>query len=221
MYDPESSRNIPAGGRPEDAEAHAILSRRFQEHADIEIAKGNRRQASEKIWGSVAHALKALAEQRGWQHGSHTPIRDVARQLGNELADADPIPKSIRDRVAEASDFVVPYDKATLLHQNFYNNEIDGEEIENANDKAKEFIQKLNAIRDKSPGRFTPRSPNDQRRLARLLGIELTGDAAEREKQLERLILLDQPSDVGFSPSFGYQIPRLDDGDNGPDAAAG
>ena len=46
-------------------EDHVQLSRWFLEHARIEIANGNRLQASEKIWGAAAHALKAIAIQRG------------------------------------------------------------------------------------------------------------------------------------------------------------
>ena len=33
-----------------------------------ELADGGPRQASEKGWGAAAQMVKAMAEQRGWQH---------------------------------------------------------------------------------------------------------------------------------------------------------
>lgn len=49
----------------DDEKAHAQISVRFPEHTVIAIENDNRLQASEKVWGTVAHALKAVAEQRG------------------------------------------------------------------------------------------------------------------------------------------------------------
>ena len=36
-----------------------------------EWESGDLRQASEKGWGAAAQMVKALAEQRGWQHNNH------------------------------------------------------------------------------------------------------------------------------------------------------
>ena len=46
---------------------------------------GNLLQASEKVWGATAHALKAMALQRGWHHRSHATIFDIGEHLGREF----------------------------------------------------------------------------------------------------------------------------------------
>ena len=46
--------------------------------ADNYLRAGNNIQASEKGWGAAAQGLKAIAEERGWNHNSHTLIVDIA-----------------------------------------------------------------------------------------------------------------------------------------------
>ena len=53
-----------------DVGDHVLMSRNFLEQAKIELSKGDGLQASEKVWGAVAHALKAIGVQRGWRHRS-------------------------------------------------------------------------------------------------------------------------------------------------------
>ncbi len=36
-----------------------------------ELAQGDVRQASEKGWGAAAQMVRAVAEQRGWEHTGH------------------------------------------------------------------------------------------------------------------------------------------------------
>ena len=45
-------------------------SQRFLAQAKEELAAGDLQQASEKGWGAAAQMLKAIAEQRGWEHVS-------------------------------------------------------------------------------------------------------------------------------------------------------
>ena len=56
----------------ERANRHAELSRRLMEQANYEMqAMGDRVQASNKASSAVAQAVKAIAEDRNWRHGSH------------------------------------------------------------------------------------------------------------------------------------------------------
>ena len=57
--------------------------------ARIELAAGDVRQASEKGWGAAAQILKAVAEQRGWDHGKHRHLSRVASRLRAETGDRD------------------------------------------------------------------------------------------------------------------------------------
>ena len=70
------------------ANRHAEMSRRLIQQAHYELEqKGDRAQASEKAAGAVAHAIKAIGEDRQWRHGSHNLRRDImglmAAEYGN------------------------------------------------------------------------------------------------------------------------------------------
>ena len=56
-------------------EPHAVHSERLLVHAREMIEKGDRLQASEKIWGAVVHAIKAVARERGWSFTKHREPR--------------------------------------------------------------------------------------------------------------------------------------------------
>ena len=190
---------LPAPGQSDEA-AHAAISRRFREHSVIEIEKGNRLQASEKIWAAVAQQLKAVAEDRGWANPSHQHLRDVALQLFRETGD-----QRIR----------LLFQSVESMHTNFYENEQAWDTIEEAWVDAEELVEKLEAIRGQRPSRFTPRNESDQARLALLMGYDLRRlNAANRQAVLDRFPL-GQPSDMGFSPRYGYRPPDSNGSDNG------
>ena len=46
-------------------------SQRFLAQARAKFSNGDLQQASENGWGAVAQMLKAIAEQRGWEHNRH------------------------------------------------------------------------------------------------------------------------------------------------------
>lgn len=89
----------------EAATQYATQGRIFLAQANEEIAKGDLLQASEKGWGAAAQVMKAAAAERGWRHGQHRQLFDVAERLAEELGDEE-----LRDRFFIASD----------LHANFY-----------------------------------------------------------------------------------------------------
>ena len=62
-------------------------SERFLAQARQELSDGDLPQASEKGWGAAAQILKAVAEQRGWEHGKHRHLFRVASRLRAELGD--------------------------------------------------------------------------------------------------------------------------------------
>ena len=64
-------------------------SRVMLAQARFELAEGDARQASEKGWGAVALMLKAIAEQRGWEHGKHRQLSRVASRLRSETGNRD------------------------------------------------------------------------------------------------------------------------------------
>ena len=96
---------VTDSARSGNALKHVDLSRRFIRQAQEEFAKGDRLQASEKVWGAAAHAVKAVAEQRGWRHDSHARLFDVVSRVANAMDDPE-----LRDL----------FHMANSLHQNFY-----------------------------------------------------------------------------------------------------
>lgn len=68
---------------------HWETSRRFIRQADAELAVGDLLQASEKGWGATAHAMKAIAEERGWRHDTHAILFGIADRLVRETGRAE------------------------------------------------------------------------------------------------------------------------------------
>ena len=56
-------------------------SQRFLAQAKQELADGDLPQASEKGWGATAQILKAIAEQRGWEHSRHRHYHRIVSRL--------------------------------------------------------------------------------------------------------------------------------------------
>jgi len=162
---------------------HVQMSERFQGHTTIEIGKGNRLQASEKIWASVAHALKAVAQRRGWKHNSHPSLRAIADQLGRE-----------KGAVVEYYDHM---NSAENMHTNFYENIDDWHRIEMARRKAEEFIALLKQDLNQHPFEFSVDDASDRDRLNLLGAPDSKGGPRKMPK-----VKVGDTSSYGFSPNF-------------------
>ena len=64
---------------------HADTSRRMIGQAAAELANGDSLQACDKGWGAAAHAIKAIAEERGWRHKDMADLFKVASRLADEM----------------------------------------------------------------------------------------------------------------------------------------
>ena len=58
-------------------EYHSERSWDFLDLVDEEVHRGELEEACNKIWGAAAHAIKAVAERRGWFHGSHNALAET------------------------------------------------------------------------------------------------------------------------------------------------
>ena len=87
------------------AETHQEVSRRFLLHAEEQLALGDLLQASEKGWGAAAHAIKAVAERRGWRHRTHRDLYDVIDMIV---------------AITRRPEIDGLFNAANTLHQNFY-----------------------------------------------------------------------------------------------------
>ncbi len=136
---------------------HVQMSRIFLEHAHAELDHGDRLQASEKIWGATAHALKAIAIQRGWRHRSNATVFDIGQQLGREFG--------------RELDFTRYLAQADTMHQNFYENHQRRPAIRLALADTEKFVDELDEIRESMPKPFTVGDSDDRDRLGNLLGL--------------------------------------------------
>lgn len=84
---------------------YQTASRPLLAQARAELAQGDTRQASEKGWGATAQMVKAVAEQRGWEHKNHRHIWQAVDRLADERSDIS-ISRLFRS--------------ANHLHSNFY-----------------------------------------------------------------------------------------------------
>lgn len=103
-------------------------SAHFLAQAGQELVAGDLPQASEKGWGATAQMLKAIADQRGWDHTRHRHYLRIASRLRSETGDGD-----IRRLFGTAS----------LMHENFYENEMLAEDVSGALDDAEALLAKL------------------------------------------------------------------------------
>ena len=87
-------------------EQHMGICDEFLVQAREEFDRGDLLQASEKAWGAVAHCVKAISEERGWEHNSHRKIVENAFILVRET-----------DSPEANGELILT---ATGLHQNFY-----------------------------------------------------------------------------------------------------
>lgn len=109
-------------------ESYRATSATLFDQAHVELEAGDLVQASEKFWGSAAQALKAIAQERGWQHDSHAHFYRIVRNLVNESGD-----KEIVDL----------FNAANLLHINFYEHWLEDDEIRPLATQVHQLLRRL------------------------------------------------------------------------------
>ena len=132
---------------------YSKASQELMQQARDEFAQGDFRQASEKAWGAAAQGVKALAEERDWNHDSHGLLFDVIGQINDEGRG-----RQVRARFRAAHE----------LHINFYENWLEDYEVAENIDTVAALLPELEqALRAGQP-RFHPHTDRQRRRLERL-----------------------------------------------------
>ena len=117
------------GPSPDDeAVRNAGICRELLTAAREGLAEGDLLQASEKIWGAAAFAVKAVAEKRRWFNEADWKLRRAAVIIASELADP-----SLMSRYVHARD----------AHFNFYRHEYDARMLGMAWAAAAELVAAL------------------------------------------------------------------------------
>ena len=141
-------------------EGYLQMSHRALQQSRFHLDEGDRLQASEKVSGSVAIALKAIGSQRGWRHDSHALRATIVTQLGNEIGQSTSSAQVLyRGRAA-----------ANEEHQNQYENVLSEDDILRDIEFAEAFIQVIEELMIESPAAFTVARDADAYRIAQLTG---------------------------------------------------
>ena len=116
---------------------HAQTARDFLLAADIELADGELVQGSEKLWGAAAHAVIAVAQQRGWQHRSHRSMKNAVIRIADELGkENELLGDVIRAEFAAAEKF----------HRNYYHDDMEDYERDADRPIVHRFVHRMLAL---------------------------------------------------------------------------
>ena len=134
---------------------YSNMSSDYMSRAERYLEIGDLAQACEKSWGAAACALKAIAEARGWHHQSHPLLNDISGQIVDELGRDD-----LRNSFAVARS----------MHQNFYENWFQEDEVEHGVKTVRDYLSELDAVPPQMPTSFAVDTRARRRRLERLTG---------------------------------------------------
>ena len=107
---------------------HAQTAREFLDAAGRGFASGDKLQGSEKLWGAAAHAIMAVALQRGWPCGNHYSIKAAADRIAEESNDSSLV-----------GNFLV----AEQFHANFYHDFMEVGDIQRARPFVTGFVDRV------------------------------------------------------------------------------
>ena len=120
-------------GRDPRVAEHLRISRQFLRQAEREFAQGDRLQASEKAWGAAAHAVKAVAQHRGWRHDGHRYLFEAIDKIYGETGDPE---------------FLYLFRSANSLHMNFYENWQTDNVVQDGIERVEVLLGKLEPLVD-------------------------------------------------------------------------
>ena len=111
---------------------HQERSWHFLSLVDDEIERGELEEACNKVWGAAAHAIKAVAERRGWPHYAHDLLESAVDRL-------------VREEGAPM-DLWLQYLTASAYHRRSYGRPPPAEPIRAGKDLIAQFIRTLESL---------------------------------------------------------------------------
>ena len=110
---------------------HVDRSARYLAHAAKELGRGDTLQASEKGWGATAQIVKAVAEERGWDHSRHAQLIGTVRRVVAETGDQE---------------LWLAFGAARDLHENFYEGEMGASDVGYHLGHVTQFIERMRGL---------------------------------------------------------------------------
>ncbi len=115
----------------EKVDTYRKLNEKYLVDAANLIEKKDYVQASEKLWGATAEALKAVAATRGRNLRTHADLWEFVRELDSERPEW-----RLRHKFRDADH----------LHSNFYEDELPGWAVEDAAEVVRDLVGKLREL---------------------------------------------------------------------------
>lgn len=103
------------------------------------LADGDYLQAAEKSWGAYTQTIKTICADHRVRVSTHSNILSVAQSFNTLATNAD---ATIGDRLRQG------FRSARSLHQHFYENDLDGTEVETSVEEVMDAIDLLKTLFD-------------------------------------------------------------------------
>ncbi len=143
----DAVRAVEIGDVEQPITSHGKHRDALYKHSGLMVKNGDRLQASEKVWGAVAHALKTVAAPRDWPYAAHADAGVIIGHIANLMRD---------DRIR------LLFDSVNNLHVNFYADGYDMEEIKIRRKDGAELLALLKKANRELP-RDAPPPPRNNR----------------------------------------------------------
>ena len=112
----------------------------FLTKSDGYFEEGYVLQGSEKAWGAASHAVMAIAQQRGWDFGSHRAMIRAVTRIAEERDD-----RALR----------LEFNVAEQFHANYYHGFMEDFQIENNRPTVRGFVERILELIDEMPEQST------------------------------------------------------------------
>ena len=109
-------------------ERYEEISRHLLEQAQEELDKGDILQASDKVWGATAHAVKAVCQRMGWNHHAHNHLSAAANYVASGL---------------NRYDLMEAYGFLEAMHGNYYEHQKEADQVRVEINRAASFIREF------------------------------------------------------------------------------
>ena len=123
----------PGPQNPTITTGHIQTTQEFLDKSDRYFAEGDELQGSEKTWEAAAHAVMAVAQQRGWNYGDHRSLKIAVSRLANEFD--DPFLETV-------------FGVAEKFHANFYHKFMQDYEPDRDRPAVRLFVQSIQSLMD-------------------------------------------------------------------------
>ncbi len=136
-------------------ERYEEISRHLLEQAKEELGKGDVLQASDKVWGATAHAIKAVCQRMGWNHHAHNHLSAAVSYISAEL---------------ERNDLLNAFGFLEAMHANYYEHQKEAYDVRVQINNADFFTREMAVLAlDNLPGNQSHLSPLERQGQERLL----------------------------------------------------